>query len=271
MFRQSLSYKSLVRFECPGRGSWKFGRNRLGELARHRFLVDGCSCQLSLFNSAVVVSFEITSLFSHSQATEAELERELQKRERELAAMTGQPTSPDGAGVFGTFEAFINSASGYGGVGHDNGSEFFDSDDGSSCGDSNDEAAPQATRTSCKIVLDPERFLQILSGQYGTGKVVGTSAIPADEGCQKPAGAAPPTQRVFRTERVESRASDTSDMMNSSGEDDEDDEPSVSDYMVICCGGSLPRNACGLTVVPAGSNGRTVAKHETCAVVCYGC
>lgn len=185
--------------------------------------------------------------FGGVQSAEAELEAALRSRQAEMdgTGVDGSSEFRDTDDVLAAMNRFLGRSSDYEGVEPPNvrpdapasareprfhsSSDEWDSDDDPIGDDDEPDSTrvPTRTHTSCKVVIDPDRFLQILSGQYGSG----AQPVPVAEGVprERPGPSAP----VFRVPAVEGADSELSDMMDSSGEEDSDGEqPSIRDVMV---------------------------------------
>ena len=151
------------------------------------------------------------------QDAEAELEAALSARAGETEASTAGGADE----IVSAMRTFLGGSSDYTGVEpkYHSSSDETDSDDGR-------EVAGAPTARSCRVVLDPDAFMRILSGDYGT---VSTTA-----------GATVGRRETAGDGDADSDGAE-SDMMDSScdgsvGEDPQD-EATVEDYMVraSCC------------------------------------
>lgn len=175
-------------------------------------------------------------MIARSQEMGSELDSILRQREGEMEGPeAAEPVTADTDNILSSMKAFVSEVSGYKGVDDIAGMKFHSSSDEE---DSDDDVPtvpqPSIRSSSARVVIDPDRFLQVLSGKYGSA--VGASrpamSTPVFNSGKQVASAplyGPTLSTTFGDDNL-------SDMMDSSGEecDNEEDveEPTVVDYMV---------------------------------------
>lgn len=185
----------------------------------------------------MIVTFSVICTGYYSQHVDADLEAALKEREAGTDTSAAEPAVAETDDVISAMHKFMVHSSDFEGIESINvdSARFCDTDEET---DSDDdvtgrihETTAPAKRSSCKVVINPDRFMEILSGEYGTSRTERVASIPHKD-TRMPASA-PLFTTGTATRQVDVDEGELSDMMDSSGEDSEDDnEANVQDYMV---------------------------------------